>query len=187
MREPHGRTSRVDALAAGTAEQNVDAQVLLVDLDVDVPASGRTATVAVRCGCGRHLRASWTRWTPLSLLSYRRRGLRLRDDFLQPLTPVSLSTSLEAPPCRSVHCYIRNSSPANSAASSPPVPARIRYDAFVVRILGDEQILRSAERVAPAQRLHLRPGELAHIGSAAFASSSVCARSRTLLLGGTAR
>ena len=49
-----------------------------------------------------------------------------------PPTPVSLLDMTSSfHPCRSAYLlYIRNSSPANSAASSPPVPARISRTMF---------------------------------------------------------
>jgi hypothetical protein len=66
----------------------------------------------------------------------------------RPPTPVSLLdiTSIFQP-CRSANLlYIRNSSPAKSAASSPPVPALISSTTFFSSFgsLGTSRILRSA-------------------------------------------
>ena len=75
-----------------------------------------------------------TRWTPLSYLSrlYTRvPSIRATTSLMAP-TPLSLidrtSTFQRCPSAKRL--YIRNRSPANRPASSPPVPARISSTTF---------------------------------------------------------
>ena len=80
---------------------------------------------------------------------------------LRPPTPVSLlDITSSRQPWRSAYLlYIRNSSAANSAASSPPVPARISSMTFFSSFgsFGMSRIFSSREqRVAPrVERLQL--------------------------------
>ena len=100
-----------------------------------------------------------------------------------PPTPVSLLdiTSIRQPFRSANLLYIRNSSPANSAASSPPVPARISSMTFFSSFgsFGMSRTFSSASRAS-----RLAPSDFSSVrarsrmsASPAPASSSVCAMS----------
>jgi hypothetical protein len=105
-----------------------------------------------------------------------------------PPTPVSLLdiTSMRQPLRSPNMLYIRNSSAANSAASSPPVPARISRTTFFWSLgsLGMSRIFRSA---SSASRLAVSDFSSSRASSRMSASpapesSSVCAMSPATVL-----
>ena len=131
-----------------------------------------------------------TRCTPLSYFSllYAPRPSMVATTSFRPPTPVSLDDiSSSRHPCRSAYLlYMRNSSAAKRAASSPPVPARISRTMFRSSFgsFGISRIFRSASRASRRAVSDFSSCRASSCMSASpdLESSSVCARSRTTRL-----
>ena len=100
-------------------------------------ASGITATVTVEVWTRPWDSVSGTRWTRCTPLSnfiwlYTSVPDTMNTTSLNPPRPVGLESisSTFQPFCSAYRVYIRNRSPANRAASSPPAPARISMMMF---------------------------------------------------------
>ena len=130
MRDSDGRIGRVDALAARPGgAKHVDAKILVLDLDVDLFGLGKH-----RDGGGGRMNASLDLGLWDALHSVNARLPPQLAVFDGPMTLNMTFNSaevsperhdLDAPAARSQkRVYMRKRSAANSAASSPPVPAR---------------------------------------------------------------
>ena len=174
-----GGVGGVDALAAGAARaEGVDAQVLVVDLDVDFfgfrqdgDGDGRGVDAAARLGCRHALDAVDA--ALVFQLAVGAAPFDRRDDFLEAADAgVAARHHLDAPALAlgvlAVHAEQLGGEQRGFVAAG--AGADFEHDVlFVVRILRDQQDLQFGdERVAPRdQRLQLLLRELAHVGVAA--------------------
>jgi hypothetical protein len=193
VHDAHGRLGLVDVLAAGAAgAHGVDAQVVGPDVDVDLLGLGQHRHRSrPRCARGPWLSVSGTRCTrwPAALeaqVAPGARALHGEDELLEAADlgglPESIST--RQPRSSKKRWYMRNRSPANSAASSPPVPARISMMTLSRSRLGvrDERVLDLAVETRGLQRqpLQLLARELAQLLLALPSTSSACASAGAL-------
>ena len=177
VREPHGRGGLVDVLAAGAARaERVEAVVVGLEIDFDVfrlgqhgDGRGRGVDAALRFGLGHALHAVAAAF----VLQLAVDALRLRSPAtisLKPPSSVALWSRISIfQPFASAWClYISYRSRANSAASSPPVPARISMmharavGVFAADVISSSSFHSASRSLAQLRQLGL--GQLAHLG-----------------------
>ena len=175
------RVGGVDALPAGAARaERVDAQILRLDLDVDLLGLGqhrhrrrRRVDAAARLGRRHALHAMHAALVLQEAVDAL--ALDRRDHFLDAAAPglADDSTSSFQPRRSANREYIRKRSPANSAASSPPVPARISSTTFLSS-LGSLGVSRTR---SVASSSAMRAFEVRHLFGGERRQSAIAARS----------